>query len=160
MVLSDRIAVMKDGVVQQFAPPMAVYTEPANQFVAGLHRQPANELLARQSRGRGEADEIVVGVRPHDLQPAARAMAAGVLSRRAGAHGTGRAFPFPRRHESPATSSGQPVADPSGLSAGAKRHPLARRAERHPSFRPPKAARVSTSNLASRNRIPWHTISF
>ena len=31
MVLSDRIAVMNDGVLQQFAEPMTVYREPANQ---------------------------------------------------------------------------------------------------------------------------------
>ena len=33
MALSDRILVMKDGVVQQVGTPLAVYGEPANRFV-------------------------------------------------------------------------------------------------------------------------------
>jgi multiple sugar transport system ATP-binding protein len=68
MVLSDRIAVMKDGVVQQFAPPMAVYKDPANLFVASFIGSPQMNLLPAGIAGRGEAEGIV-GVRPHDLQP-------------------------------------------------------------------------------------------
>ena len=34
MVLSDRIAVMRDGRLQQIGPPMEVYREPHNLFVA------------------------------------------------------------------------------------------------------------------------------
>ena len=45
MVLSDRIAVMKDGVIQQFAAPMAVYKEPANLFVAGFIGSPQMNFL-------------------------------------------------------------------------------------------------------------------
>ena len=33
MALSDRILVMKNGVVQQVASPLEVYTRPANRFV-------------------------------------------------------------------------------------------------------------------------------
>jgi multiple sugar transport system ATP-binding protein len=36
MTLGDRIAVMKGGVVQQCAPPLEVYHQPANRFVAGF----------------------------------------------------------------------------------------------------------------------------
>ena len=36
MTLGDRIAVMKDGIVQQCAPPLEVYDRPVNRFVAGF----------------------------------------------------------------------------------------------------------------------------
>ncbi len=70
MVLSDRIAVMRDGVLQQFAPPMEVYSRPANQFVAGFIGSPQMNFLPAHILG-GPADEIV-GVRPHDLKPVRR----------------------------------------------------------------------------------------
>lgn len=34
MTLGDRVAVMKDGKIQQVAPPMEIYKQPANLFVA------------------------------------------------------------------------------------------------------------------------------
>ena len=49
----DRIAVMSDGVVQQVGTPMALYTRPANRFVAGFLGS-ANILEGRVS-GQGEA---------------------------------------------------------------------------------------------------------
>ena len=36
MTLGDRVAVMNDGKVQQVAPPMEIYEQPANLFVAGF----------------------------------------------------------------------------------------------------------------------------
>ena len=36
MTLGDRICVMYDGVIQQVAPPMEVYDNPLNRFVAGF----------------------------------------------------------------------------------------------------------------------------
>ncbi|WGF90699.1 ABC transporter ATP-binding protein [Marinivivus vitaminiproducens] len=67
MVLSDRIAVMKDGVVQQFAAPMEIYSHPANRFVAGFIGSPQMNFLPGALCGaRGDH---VVGVRPHDLKP-------------------------------------------------------------------------------------------
>ncbi|MDH7785547.1 multiple sugar transport system ATP-binding protein [Ochrobactrum sp. 19YEA23] len=71
MVLSDRIAVMKDGVLQQFAPPMEVYSSPANQFVAGFIGSPQMNFLPAEMCG-GSPGQIV-GVRPHDLKPVQRA---------------------------------------------------------------------------------------
>ena len=44
MTMSDMIAVMHGGIVQQFGTPAEVYGQPANLFVAGFHRQPADEL--------------------------------------------------------------------------------------------------------------------
>ena len=45
MTMSDRIAVMEGGDLQQFAPPNEVYREPANRFVAGFIGTPAMNLL-------------------------------------------------------------------------------------------------------------------
>ena len=40
MTLGDRIAVMKDGVLQQIDTPMNIYERPANKFVAGFIGEP------------------------------------------------------------------------------------------------------------------------
>jgi multiple sugar transport system ATP-binding protein len=36
MTMSDRVAVMRGGRLQQFAPPQEVYERPANAFVGGF----------------------------------------------------------------------------------------------------------------------------
>src|SRR5207302_10590682 len=36
MTLGDRVAVMKDGALQQVAPPRVIYDHPTNMFVAGF----------------------------------------------------------------------------------------------------------------------------
>lgn len=46
MSMADRIAVMKDGVLQQFDTPMNTYERPANIFVAGFIGSPAMNLIA------------------------------------------------------------------------------------------------------------------
>jgi ABC-type sugar transport system ATPase subunit len=69
MVLSDRIAVMKDGVIQQFAAPMTVYREPANLFVASFIGSPEMNILPAALVGRNQDDGTVIGIRPHDLSP-------------------------------------------------------------------------------------------
>ena len=45
MTLASRIAIMKDGVVQQFAPPQEVYEKPANMYVAGFVGAPAMNFV-------------------------------------------------------------------------------------------------------------------
>ena len=45
MTMSDRIAVMYDKTLQQFAPPQEVYREPANRFVAGFIGMPSMNLI-------------------------------------------------------------------------------------------------------------------
>src|SRR6218665_2957053 len=45
VALADRIAVMSDGVLQQFASPEALKERPANLFVAGFIGEPAMNLL-------------------------------------------------------------------------------------------------------------------
>jgi multiple sugar transport system ATP-binding protein len=51
MTLGDRIAVMKDGLVQQFGTPDDIYSRPATRFVAEFIGSPAMNLLAAQRVG-------------------------------------------------------------------------------------------------------------
>ncbi|MBN9510932.1 MAG: ABC transporter ATP-binding protein [Alphaproteobacteria bacterium] len=73
MVLSDRIAVLDGGVLQQFAEPMTVYREPANQFVASFIGSPQMNFLPGPMAGGALDDRSLLGVRPHDLVPVHRA---------------------------------------------------------------------------------------
>ncbi|HET7772647.1 MAG TPA: ATP-binding cassette domain-containing protein, partial [Burkholderiaceae bacterium] len=45
MTLGDKIAVMKDGVVQQFGSPDAIYRRPVNTFVASFMGSPPMNLI-------------------------------------------------------------------------------------------------------------------
>ncbi|WP_114394060.1 ABC transporter ATP-binding protein [Oleisolibacter albus] len=45
MTLATRIAIMKEGVVQQFAPPQEIYERPANMYVAGFVGSPPMNFL-------------------------------------------------------------------------------------------------------------------
>ena len=45
MTMGDRIAVMKDGVLQQVAPPREIYDEPVNMYVAGFIGSPRMNFL-------------------------------------------------------------------------------------------------------------------
>ena len=36
MVMSDRICVMKDGIIQQLGTPKDIYNEPVNRYVANF----------------------------------------------------------------------------------------------------------------------------
>ena len=45
MTLADRIAIMKDGLVQQLASPDEVYSNPTNRFVAGFIGSPAMNFI-------------------------------------------------------------------------------------------------------------------
>jgi len=89
MTLGDRIAVMKDGVIQQYASPKETYDHPSNQFVAGFIGSPAMNFLPATAEVAGgqiilsgagfrisvPADKatgsvphsVIMGVRPEDL---------------------------------------------------------------------------------------------
>ena len=53
MTMSQRIAVLRDGKLQQFAPPQEVYTRPANDFVAGFIGTPSMNFLDGHLAGTG-----------------------------------------------------------------------------------------------------------
>jgi multiple sugar transport system ATP-binding protein len=45
MTLATRIAVLKDGILQQFGTPAEIYNHPANMFVADFMGSPAMNLI-------------------------------------------------------------------------------------------------------------------
>ncbi|MFH1667313.1 MAG: sn-glycerol-3-phosphate ABC transporter ATP-binding protein UgpC [Elusimicrobiota bacterium] len=45
MTLGDKIVIMKDGVIQQTANPLNIYSKPANKFVAGFIGSPAMNFI-------------------------------------------------------------------------------------------------------------------
>ena len=45
MTLATRVAVMRDGLVHQFAPPQEVYERPANMYVAGFVGSPSMNFV-------------------------------------------------------------------------------------------------------------------
>ncbi|MFJ7073323.1 ABC transporter ATP-binding protein [Streptomyces sp. NPDC098781] len=82
--LADRIAVMKDGVIQQLGTPYEIYDSPANVFVADFVGEPAVNLFPGVATDDAHARlsdtvrialpvpvpagrEVVVGIRPEDL---------------------------------------------------------------------------------------------
>ncbi|MFC7486228.1 ABC transporter ATP-binding protein [Knoellia sp. CPCC 206453] len=85
MTMGDRIAVLKDGILQQVATPREMYDTPANVFVAGFIGSPAMNLISvpvtdggvkfgshtlevpRDSL-KGVSSNAIVGVRPEDVE--------------------------------------------------------------------------------------------
>ena len=65
MAVSDRIAVMRDGMLAQFASPQELYDRPANAFVAGFIG--GFSALPRLELGQGDGFLVI---RPEDACPA------------------------------------------------------------------------------------------
>jgi multiple sugar transport system ATP-binding protein len=64
MTMSDRVAVMRNGRLQQFAPPQEVYARPANAFVGGFIGSPAmNFLEGTLQRSNGDTS-VLLGDQP------------------------------------------------------------------------------------------------
>ncbi len=100
MTLGHRVAVLRDGFLQQFDAPRALYDRPANTFVAGFIGSPAMNLFTvelgtngsvslggvdvplapgvRAAAAAGGWHELVLGVRPESLELAADGIAAEV----------------------------------------------------------------------------------
>src|SRR5213079_877942 len=53
MTLGDRIAVMRDGVVQQLGTPDDIYSRPATRFVAEFIGSPAMNMVGSQAAANG-----------------------------------------------------------------------------------------------------------
>jgi multiple sugar transport system ATP-binding protein len=68
MSMGDRVAVMKDGVIQQIAEPMKVYDLPSNRFVGGFIGNPPMNFLTGQVHQ--EAGKIKVQIGGFSLEPA------------------------------------------------------------------------------------------
>ncbi|MEX0293238.1 ABC transporter ATP-binding protein [Pseudomonas putida] len=92
MTLGDKVAVMKDGIIQQFGTPQQIYNDPANQFVASFIGSPPmnfipvrlarqdGRLLALLDSGQARCElplgvagdeldgrEIILGIRPEQI---------------------------------------------------------------------------------------------
>ena len=86
LTMGDRIAVLKDGVLQQVGTPRDLYETPTNVFVAGFIGSPAMNLFgstvttegvafgslsvassATSAAGAAATGAVTVGVRPEDL---------------------------------------------------------------------------------------------
>jgi multiple sugar transport system ATP-binding protein len=81
MTMGDRIAVMREGVLQQVASPREIYDDPANMYVAGFIGSPKMNFIPvtisnKTAKAAGFTLELpkapgiekgVLGVRPEDL---------------------------------------------------------------------------------------------
>lgn len=100
MTMADRVVVMRDGKVEQSAPPLELYDRPSNLFVAGFIGSPAMNLIKGTLRGGAKAwcetpsgirlpiarlpkgaegREVYYGVRPEHLGLGAEGVEAEVI---------------------------------------------------------------------------------
>ncbi|MFC4986838.1 ABC transporter ATP-binding protein [Saliphagus infecundisoli] len=96
MTMSDRIAVLNEGKLQQLAPPLECYNQPANEFVASFIGSPSMNMVKGTISHEGIVTEefslpasiadgdglnidqsVIIGIRPEDLYPASNAEQAG-----------------------------------------------------------------------------------
>ncbi|MFC2756387.1 ABC transporter ATP-binding protein [Propionibacterium acidifaciens] len=86
MTMGDRVAVMRDGVLQQVDRPLALYDSPKNLFVAGFIGSPSMNLLPatvvdggveidghviampREATERASDADVVLGIRPESFE--------------------------------------------------------------------------------------------
>src|ERR1700691_2997972 len=61
MTMGDRVAVMRDGQLQQVDTPQDLYDRPANEFVAGFMGSPPMNLLPCQLRSGSDRVEVHFG---------------------------------------------------------------------------------------------------
>ena len=61
MTMGDRVAVLRDGALQQFAPPQELYERPANLFVASFIGSPAMNLYEATVRGNADRPVLSLG---------------------------------------------------------------------------------------------------
>ena len=83
MTMGDRIAVMRDGVLQQVAPPREIYDQPVNMYVAGFIGSPRMNFLPvtisdHEAKASGFELELpeapgvargILGIRPEHFLP-------------------------------------------------------------------------------------------
>jgi ABC-type sugar transport system ATPase subunit len=67
MTLGQRVAVMRQGALEQMAPPLEVYARPANTFVARFIGAPPMNLVPARVFGIEAPDGALAGIRPHDI---------------------------------------------------------------------------------------------
>jgi multiple sugar transport system ATP-binding protein len=86
MTMGDRVAILRDGVLQQLGSPDEIYDRPVNTFVAGFIGSPSMNLVTARLEsgtarfgscaldvsghaglGEREGGEVVLGIRPEDF---------------------------------------------------------------------------------------------
>jgi multiple sugar transport system ATP-binding protein len=68
MTLSDRVAVLREGVLQQVGPPREIYDRPANVFVAELFGSPRINVAPPEVLGiTAPTPGLLVGLRPEHV---------------------------------------------------------------------------------------------
>ena len=70
MTMGDRVAVLRDGVLQQAAPPRELYDRPANMFVATFIGSPSMNLYSARLDIVGDTAELILGSQRLTLPPA------------------------------------------------------------------------------------------
>jgi len=98
MTMGDRVAILRDGLLEQLGTPKELYETPANVFVAGFIGSPAMNLLSARLEAEGDGctacigesrlklppdafkrhtslagyagREVIMGIRPEDFQSA------------------------------------------------------------------------------------------
>jgi multiple sugar transport system ATP-binding protein len=96
MSLSDRIAVLNEGLVQQVGAPREVYAKPSNMFVGGFIGSPPMNFIRCAMRNaqplevdclglrirphieQAPGGELILGIRPEDVQVTSERPAAGL----------------------------------------------------------------------------------
>lgn len=66
MTLADKIVVMREGRIEQAGPPLELYNDPVNLFVAGFIGSPAMNFIGPDVLSKTNA--ALVGLRPHHLR--------------------------------------------------------------------------------------------
>lgn len=61
MTLGEQLCVMKDGVIQQIAPPVQVYEQPVNKFVAGFFGTPPMNFFAGRLTFKNDSACFITG---------------------------------------------------------------------------------------------------
>jgi multiple sugar transport system ATP-binding protein len=67
MTMGDRIAVLREGVLQQIGTPEVLYTDPTNAFVARFIGSPSMNVLPSVDMTVGDADRLA-GFRPEHVR--------------------------------------------------------------------------------------------
>jgi len=105
MTMADTIVVLREGIVEQTGPPIALYARPRNRFVASFLGAPQMNMLAATAKGvspagltlavdqgrslieasarggdGGPEERLTVGVRPEHLSPSEQGLRAIVES--------------------------------------------------------------------------------
>ncbi len=63
MTLATKIAVLKDGILQQFGSPAEIYNDPANMFVADFMGSPSMNLIPARIETEGNGVAVVISKR-------------------------------------------------------------------------------------------------